>query len=110
VTEEQARRVLGLVGLGLRARTAVVGTAQVRAAVRQGQVKIALVAGDAAANSRDKLLPLLRARRVRVVEDFSASQLGAVAGRGQTAAIGVVDPSLAKGILGVVDAGLTRPA
>jgi ribosomal protein L7Ae-like RNA K-turn-binding protein len=110
LTPDQARRVLGLAGLGLRARTAVVGTEQVRAAAKKGTLELALVAGDAAENSLAKLRPLLAARRVRVLDGLSAAELGAAAGRNQTAAIGIIDRSLARGILGVMDSGTTRPA
>lgn len=102
--------MLGLVGLGLRARTAVVGTEQVRAAAKKGTLVLALVAADASEHSLAKLRPLLAARRVRVIEGLAAAQLGAAGGRNQTAAIGVIDGALARGILGVVDLGTTRPA
>ncbi|MDE3153283.1 MAG: ribosomal L7Ae/L30e/S12e/Gadd45 family protein [Gemmatimonadota bacterium] len=105
MTDEQARRVLGLVGLGLRSRNAVVGTEQVRAAAKKGRVVLALVADDASAHSLAKLHPLLSARRVRVVQGLTAQQLGTVSGRNQTAAIGVLDRALANGILGVMDSG-----
>ncbi len=110
MTPDVARRVLGLAGLGLRARTAVVGTEQVRAAARKGTLALALVAGDASENSLAKLRPLLGARRIRMVEGLTAGQLGAACGRQQTAAIGIVDRSLARGILDVVDSGTIQPA
>ena len=56
------RKVLGLVGLGIRGRRAVVGVQQVRDAARRGKLKLALVAGDASKNSMDKVVPLLTAR------------------------------------------------
>ena len=110
MTPDQERRVLGFVGLGLRARTAVVGTEQVRAAAKKGTLVLALVAADASENSLAKLRPLLAARRVRMIEGLSAGQLGMAAGRNQTAAIGIIDRSLARGILGLVESGTTRPA
>ena len=109
MTPEQARRVLGLVGLGIRSRNAVVGAEQVRAAAKKGTLVLALVACDASENSLAKLLPLLRARRVPVVETLTTAQLGVVAGRNQTAAIGIIDRSLASGILGAVESGSMEP-
>ena len=97
------RRVLGLVGLGIRARNAVVGVEQVRLAARRGKLALALVAPDASPNSRKKLLPLLEATRVRVVEGPDAAALGAVAGRDSTAAIGITDPALARGLRKLFD-------
>src|SRR5688500_18189653 len=86
------RRVLGLVGLGIRARNAVVGVEQVRIAARKKRLSLAIVAPDASPNSLKKLLPLLSAIGVRVVQGPGAETLGAAAGRQTTAAIGITDP------------------
>jgi ribosomal protein L7Ae-like RNA K-turn-binding protein len=96
------RRLLGLAGLGVRARNAVVGVEMVRAAALSGTLKLALVAEDASRHSRDKVLPLLVAKGIMIVDGFPAAELGAVAGREVTAAIGIVDAPLAKGIRGAL--------
>ena len=96
------RKVLGLVGLGLRGRLAVVGVQQVRDAAKRGKLKIALVASDASKNSLDKITGLLEARRVPLVHSFSAAELGEVAGREAVAVVGVTDAGLAAGIKEVV--------
>jgi ribosomal protein L7Ae-like RNA K-turn-binding protein len=97
------RRVLGLVGLGIRGRNVVVGVEQVRMAARKGRLALAIVAPDASPNSRKKLLPLLNAAGVRVVQGPGAAALGSVAGRESTAAIGVIDAALARGLKKVFD-------
>jgi len=56
----------------------------------------------------DKLLPLLRARRINFIEVPSAIALGAVAGRDQTVAIGVLDRELARGIRALTRSGSDR--
>jgi ribosomal protein L7Ae-like RNA K-turn-binding protein len=99
------RKLLGLLGLGVRGRTAVVGIEQVRNAAQRGKLALAVVAPDASENSRDKVLPLLRARRIRIIEGPTAEELGNAVGRQSTAAVGVVDHNLARGIRAVVDAG-----
>jgi ribosomal protein L7Ae-like RNA K-turn-binding protein len=91
-------RMLRLVGLGVRSRGAVVGVNQVREAAKQDKVFLAVVAADASANSLDKIVPLLTARRVRFIEVPSALELGAAVGRDQTAVVGIVDRQLAAGI------------
>ena len=103
MNEAAERRVLGLVGLGLRARTAVVGVEQVRMAARKGNLVLAVVAPDASPHSLKKLLPLLKATGTRVVQGPGAATLGAAAGRDSTAAIGIIDRSLAKGISKLFD-------
>ncbi len=92
------RKLLGLIGLGLRGRGAIVGVQQVREAARRGKLYLAIAAPDASSNSLDKVLPLLRARGITVVTGPSATELGSVAGREATAVIGIVDKGLAKGI------------
>jgi len=98
------RRLLGLVGLGVRARNAVVGVAQVRAAASRGRLRLAIVAPDASRHSRDKVVPLLRARHVRMIEGPGAAALGNAVGRETTAAVGILDAALARGVRALVDA------
>src|SRR5687767_10034147 len=91
-------RVLRLLGLGVRSRGAVVGVDKVRSAAQRDQLVLAVVAPDAARNSLEKVLPLLAARRVAVLQGPSAEELGHAVGRQSTAAIGVIDRNLARGI------------
>jgi ribosomal protein L7Ae-like RNA K-turn-binding protein len=91
-------RVRRLLGLGLRARTVVVGVPQVRVAVQKGRVECAVVADDASPHSRSKVVPLMQARRVQVVDGVTAAELGYAVGRQQVAVVAVLDRSLARGI------------
>lgn len=100
--ESRRRKVLGLIGLGMRGRLVVVGVEQVRSAAQQGNVQLALIARDASRHSLDKILPLLRARVVDVVDWPSAAELGGAVGRETTAAVGIIDKALAHGIRGAV--------
>ena len=97
------RKVLGLLGLGIRGRLAVVGVQQVRDAAMRGKLRYAVVAPDVSKHSLDKIVPLLKARRVTILEGPSAAELGALAGRETTAVIGVVDTQLARGIRAIVE-------
>ena len=99
------RKLLGLLGLGVRGRGAVIGVQQVRDAAMRGKLRLAVVAPDASENSRDKVIPLLQARRIRIIEGPSSAELGNAVGRQNTAAVGVVDHHLARGIRAVVEAG-----
>lgn len=98
MNEAAERRVLGLIGLGIRARNAVVGVEQVRMAARKGRLVLAVVAPDASPHSLKKLLPLLKATGTHVLQGPGAAALGTVAGRDSTAAIGIIDRALASGI------------
>jgi hypothetical protein len=48
------------------------------------------------------VLPILTAKRIQVVMGPGTGSLGAVAGRDSAAAIGIVDPELARGIRRIV--------
>ena len=96
------RRMLGLIGLGVRARNAVIGVERVRDAARRGRLRLAVVAPDASRHSRDKVVPLLAARRVTMIEGPSAAALGAATGRESTAAVGITDAALARGVRALV--------
>jgi ribosomal protein L7Ae-like RNA K-turn-binding protein len=101
-------KILRLVGLGRRGRGVVVGVERVRDAAKSGTLALAIVAVDASKNSLDKLMPLLNARRINFIEVPSAAELGAAAGRDQTAAVGVVDRQLANGIVALTRTGSGR--
>lgn len=103
------QRVLGLLGLGVRGRRAVVGVELVRDAAKRGKLELAVIAPDASRHSLAKVTPLLQAKRVRIIEGPAAAQLGAAVGRDSTAAVGVVDRDLARGILAIVDRAPASP-
>jgi ribosomal protein L7Ae-like RNA K-turn-binding protein len=105
----QRQKVMRLLGLGVRSRGVIVGVKQVREAARSNKVHYAIVASDASENSRDKIAPLLNARRVRFIEVPSAVELGAAVGREQTAVIGIVDRQLAAGVRQIVESAGDGP-
>jgi ribosomal protein L7Ae-like RNA K-turn-binding protein len=92
------RKLLGLIGLGVRGRGAIVGVQQVREAARRGKLYLAIAAPDASRNSLEKVLPLLHARGITVLAGPPAAELGSAVGRETTAVVGIVDRGLAKGI------------
>jgi ribosomal protein L7Ae-like RNA K-turn-binding protein len=92
------QKILRLAGLGVRARTAVVGVEQVRREAERGRVRLGLIAADASVHSRDKVVPLLAAKGVTMLEMPSAERLGGIAGKVSTAAVGILDARLARGM------------
>ena len=112
ISEVAKKKALGLVGLGLRGRMAVVGVSQARDAAKHGKLKVALVANDASKNSLDKIIGLLAAHDVPVINELTAAELGGMSGRESVAVIGVTDRGLAKGILDAIPAvgGITGKA
>lgn len=98
-----SRKLLRLLGIGMNGRLVVVGVQQVRDAAQHGKLVLAIVAPDASRNSLDKVVPMLRAKRIEFIEGPAATELGAAVGRESTAAVGVVDPQLARGIRALVE-------
>ncbi len=95
--------------MGYRGRLVVVGVEQVRAAVRKGTVRLAVVAHDTSRHSKEKIVPLLRAKHISIVEMLSADELGAAFGREQTAAVGITDAGLAQGVRAIgLDTGVSE--
>src|SRR5688500_1608068 len=90
-----ADRVLGLLGMAARAGAVISGTDRVREAARGEGVRLVLLARDASANSREKLVPLLTARGISHVIRYDRNELGAAIGRGRLSAVGVMDRALA---------------
>jgi ribosomal protein L7Ae-like RNA K-turn-binding protein len=103
MNQVQRQRVMRLLGLGVRGRGVIVGVNQVRESAKANKVFYALVAADASENSREKIVPLLNARRVRFIEVPSAVELGAAVGRDKTAVVGIVDRQLAAGVRQIVE-------
>jgi len=93
-----AARGLRLLGLGVRARSVIVGVEQVRAGVLAERVLLVVVAGDASHHGRDKIVPLVERRGITMIETASADALGAAVGRPATTVVGVVDATLARGV------------
>ncbi len=69
-----------------------------RAAITKGTVLLAVVAHDTSRHSREKVVPLIRAKGIDLIELLSADELGAAFGREQTAAVGITDAGLARGV------------
>ena len=73
--------VLGLLGLAQRAGVLVAGTAQVRAALQRGNLKLVIVAVDRSRRTEEKIVRLAHGRAVRVVLGPTAIELGRRLGR-----------------------------
>lgn len=84
-----------MLGLAARAGAVIPGTERVREAARAGSLHFVLVASDLSDNSRDKLLPLLEARRVPYAIVSNRDALGGAVGRAPLSALGITETKLA---------------
>jgi ribosomal protein L7Ae-like RNA K-turn-binding protein len=90
--------MMRLLGLGVRARTVIVGVTGVRAALSRGEVACVVLASDASQRTRDKVERLARAREIPVYAGPVADALGGALGRPPVQAVGVTDRALARGV------------
>ncbi|MEO7358733.1 MAG: hypothetical protein ABI120_00285 [Gemmatimonadaceae bacterium] len=102
IDEVTRQKVRGLVGLGMRGRLVVVGTERVKIEAQKGEIVMAIIGMDASRHSLDKVVPTLRARHIEIIEWPSAADLGAIVGRDATAAVGIADQALARGIRDII--------
>ena len=87
-----------MLGLAARAGMVISGTGRVREAVRDGRVRLVLLASDASRNSRDKLEPLLRAVGLPHGVIAGRAALGAAVGKAPLSAVGITDAKMARRI------------
>ena len=92
-------RLLGLLGLGMRARQLVVGVDAVRRALQADEVRCVVMAADAGPRAAEKVVRLARGRGIPLVPGPAAEMLGARLGRPAVMAVGVRDRALADGVL-----------
>ncbi|MGE0353828.1 MAG: L7Ae/L30e/S12e/Gadd45 family ribosomal protein [Gemmatimonadales bacterium] len=91
--------LLGLLGLGVRSRSVVVGTDRVREALQRSEVRCVVMAADASPRATEKVLRLAQARSVPVITGPDAATLGARLGKPPVMAVGVCNAALAAGIV-----------
>lgn len=91
-----ARRLLELLGLASRAGSLTAGTGAVRMGVKDGTIRLVIVASDSSPTQRKKLEPLLDAREVPYHVMFSQAELGAAIGRNPVTAVGLGEANFAR--------------
>jgi ribosomal protein L7Ae-like RNA K-turn-binding protein len=93
-----AERLLGLLGLGYRARRVVIGVDPVRAGLQAGRFACLVLASDASPRAREKVVRLAEARGVPLLAGPPAEEMGRRLGRPAVMVAGVVDRALADGL------------
>lgn len=88
-------KVEQMLGLAQRARKLITGEELVIKAVRQGQVHLVILAGDASPNTRKKVMDKCGSYEVSCVPYGNRQTLGAALGKEQRVVIGVTDAGFA---------------
>ena len=97
-------RLLGLIGLGWRARNVTIGVDAVRKDLQSGKCWCVVVAEDASPRALDKVVRLAAAKSVPLIPGPRAAAIGAQVGKPPVMAVGVRDRALAAGMVPSVPA------
>lgn len=99
------RKLLSLLGFAARARKLIAGSDLTRDGIRRGSVLVAVIASDAAENTRKRITDAGAYYDVDILlTDIKSGDLGHQIGKsGSTAVIGITDMSFAKGIMALFD-------
>jgi ribosomal protein L7Ae-like RNA K-turn-binding protein len=92
-------RALGLLGLAARARALTIGTGATRAGLQRGVVRLVVLAADRSPRTEEKVQRLASGTGVPMMEGPPATVLGNRLGRGAVQAVGVMEATLAAGLL-----------
>jgi len=101
-----ASSVYGLLGLARRAGAVVPGTEAVRNAIRSGDARLVLFAGDASPAQLDKIRRTLKSRPVPEASLGSRADLGAAVGLAPVSAVAVTSERLAERVFAELNAEL----
>jgi ribosomal protein L7Ae-like RNA K-turn-binding protein len=96
--------LLGLIGLGYRARTVTIGVDAVRKDLQAGKCWCVVVAEDASPRTMDKVVRLAAAKEIPLLPGPSAAAIGAQVGKPPVMAVGVRDRALAGGMVQLASA------
>ena len=87
---------LALLGIAQRAGAVLKGTDATRRGLRNGEVRLVIVAEDGSPAQKKKILPLAGARAVEVSTLGTRNELGGAVGRGPLTAVGITHPGFEK--------------
>lgn len=92
-------RLLGMLGLCIRARRAVCGTVNVCEALKAGKVKLVVAASDNSAATDKRLSDRTAFYGVKLIKtELTAAEIGAGTGKSLVAAMAIMDVSMAEAV------------
>ena len=104
----QSKKVLGTLGLAMKAGNVVSGEFMVEKAIREGTARLVIVAGDASANTKKKFSDSCRFYRVPYCEFGDKDVLGNAIGKQFRATLAVMDVGFAKSLCSKLDLEVTK--
>ena len=92
-------RLLGMLGLCIRARRAVCGTVNVCEALKAGKVKLVITASDNSAATDKRLFDRAGFYKVKIIKtNLTSAEIGAATGKSLVAAMAINDESMAQAV------------
>lgn len=92
-------RLLGMLGLCIRARRAVCGTVNVCEALKAGKVKLVVTASDNSAATEKRLFDRAGFYKVKIIKtNLTSAEIGAATGKSIVAAMAINDESMASAV------------
>lgn len=92
-------KLLGMLGLCIRARRAVCGTQNVCEALKAGKVKLVCTANDNSAATDKRLYDRASYYGVKIIKlNLTSEEIGGATGKSLVAAMGITDESMASAV------------
>lgn len=92
-------RLLGMLGLCIRARRAVCGTVNVCEALKAGKVKLVVTASDNSAATEKRLFDRASFYGVKIIKsNLTSAEIGAATGKSLVAAMAISDEQMASAV------------
>ena len=92
-------RLLGMLGLCIRARRAVCGTVNVCEALKAGKARLVITAGDNSAGTEKRLFDRAGYYGVKIIKTtLTSAEIGAATGKSLVAAMAICDASMASAV------------
>ena len=91
-------KVIGTIGLAARARKISFGADSVEYDIKEGKVKLVIVAKDSSERTREKFKKICEMYHVPIIIDGEIEQLSKAIGKSNKAIIGIKDVNMSKGI------------
>ncbi len=89
------KKILGLIGLGARARKICFGSDSVEQQIRKGKVKMVIVANDSSDRTKEKFKKICQQQDIPIIIQEKIEVLSKAIGKSNKAIIGIEDSNLA---------------
>ena len=99
------KKILGLLGLATRAGKTIFGTESVTQAIQKKQVRLVIVAKDAAERTKKNIEKLCQENQIEQRVWASNSELSQAIGQVNKAIIGIKDQNFSNEIIKLIDGG-----